>query len=225
MIDWESKRRHRVTEFLKRFEPDGDHEFEAIHRTLAQSYKVDRAIGDVAQVIGGIGYLLTGESFTRFDTDLEETRHGFEHIDAADGLREAERIFTAPDDEGRGGLLLRHARAVLLVKPVKGGRHGGYLDFESHHLGLLGGRELFVGIVRAMMTPYRPEESERGPGMMTFAEAVCFDLPGWIRPEVVSVAIEKRRHWRCWDEVVERAEWQAERRRRESRKRGPREDD
>ena len=190
MIEFPQARVERVQTFLRQryaSEAEDDWGFEPVHRTLAQSYKVDRAITEVARLVGAVAYLFTGEP--------EE----WDKLDADGGLREAERIFRngSPEIPSRS-LLLDHARAVLEVKPRPKGPETRpwvkYVDFEHAHLTLLGGRELFLRTVQALVQPYAEPQM-----VITFAQAAFLDVGLWLRPKVIKAALASGvRHWPNW---------------------------
>ncbi|MBI5500636.1 MAG: hypothetical protein HY907_10380 [Deltaproteobacteria bacterium] len=190
MIEFPQDRVGRVQAFLqRRFSPEAEDDwaFEPVHRTLAQSYKVDRAITEVARLVGAVAYLFTGEP--------EE----FEKLDADAGLREAERIFrNGPPEVPSRSLLHDQARAVLGVKPRPKGPETRpwvkYIDYEHAHLTLLGGRELFLRTVQALVQPYAEPET-----VLTFAQAVFLDIGLWLRPKVIKSALASAgRRWPHW---------------------------
>ena len=190
MIEFPQNRVERVQALLQqRFSPEAEDDwaFEPVHRTLAQSHKVDRAITEVARLVGAVAYLFTGEP--------EE----FDKLDAAGGLREAERIFrNGPPEVPSRSLLLDHARAVLEVKPRPKGPETrpwvSYIDYEHAYLTLLGGRELFLRTVQALVQPYAEPET-----VLTFAQAAFLDVELWLRPKVVKSALASGgRSWPNW---------------------------
>jgi hypothetical protein len=190
MIEFPQARVERVQALLRqRYSPEAEDDwaFEPVHRTLAQSYKVDRAITDCARLVGAVAYLFTGEP--------EE----FDKLDADAGLREAERIFRdGPPEVPSRSLLLDHARAVLTVKPRPKGPDTrpwvSYIDYEPAHLTLLGGRELFLRTVQALVQPYAEPQM-----VITFAQAAFLDVGLWLRPKVVKAALASAgRRWPNW---------------------------
>lgn len=182
MIRLPPARLHRAREFLRNHRLASPEEL--VHRTLAQSLKVGFARLLVARCIGAIGYLLTGEPKAFDDLDVPEAR------------KLAVQLFR------REGLLYKHAVRVLGAKPKMVRR--GYIDWERHHLVLLGGRELFVGIVRAMTSPVvMPGKTK---GVLTWEQASFLDLSMWVRADVAAKAIEGREHWQEWERAADRPE-------------------
>lgn len=175
MIAFLPERITRVREYLDRHDWQGDAGSNLVRKVLSQSYKVQAAVRTVAECIGAMAYLLTGEP--------EE----FENLPVAKALELAERLFkeperATPDEPARGGLLLVHARRVLTAQPRPQPPDIGYVDWEDEHLVLLGGRELFLQIVRAM-TALSVGRNRSHPN--TPAQALVVDAALWIRPEVL----------------------------------------
>lgn len=187
MIEFPPDRVARIHDFLVRYDNAGA-AAERVHRTLAQSYKVGASLQDVAHAIGAIGYLLTGEPAE------------FEVLDVAGAHALARTVFrrAASGTATRDGLLLRHAIAMLRVSPKR--RQGsGYIDFEHAHLTLLGGRELFLGVLRALAAPY---VEQRDVAVRTWEQAVAADVALWVRADVLAQAIDGRKRWSDWDDSL-----------------------
>ena len=187
MIDFDEERRARVRKFLgeRRF-TDG---FLGVCKILSQSYKVDSFRDEAARFVGAIGFLFTGEP-TAFET-----------IGAAEALALADRLFTQPEEDGRGGLLLRHAREVLSVVPSN---RKGYVDFEKDHVTLLGGWYLFQTVVTALVEPYVERTAAQ-----TSVNMLATDVRFWIRSDVIAAGTKGRPAWPEWRSLAthhERAE-------------------
>jgi len=58
MIEFPAKRLSRVRKMIREGRFQGDAAFEPVHRTLADSFKVDAAQWRIARLIGAIGFLL-----------------------------------------------------------------------------------------------------------------------------------------------------------------------
>ena len=69
-----------------------------------------------------------------------------------------------------------------------------YIDYEHAYLTLLGGRELFLRTVQALVQPYAEPET-----VLTFAQAAFLDVELWLRPKVVKSALASGgRSWPNW---------------------------
>ena len=187
MIEFHTERARRVREFLATLSRGPDDAYEPTHRTLAQSYKVDRAQTDVARLVGAIAFLFTGEP------------ESFQDLLPEDSLCEALRIFRADEHEGASrSLLLDHARAVLEAQPRR--EHRGYIDWEQQHLTFLGGRMLFQRVVEALIAPYEEQH-----GWRTFAQAAAADVSMWLLPAVIRRRLDEgARHWPDWKSASRR---------------------
>ena len=190
MIDFEHERRLKVAKFLPRSAcaPGTDHGLEPIYKTLAQSFKVISLQRAMAPLVGALGFLFTGRPAN------------FQRLNPEQALTLAERLFARPFMDGTGGLLLRHAKAVLSVAPrpcTRGkGAGSGYVDFEDSHLTLIGGSYLFHAIVTALVQPYVE------PSPVTHQQRVAAEVAYWMKPDVIEAAIEGRRAWPEWKSAI-----------------------
>jgi len=170
-------RRDRVRRFLDDWLGDapGRGAETLSYKALSRSYKIATAQVHVRWLLEAIDHLVTGEPRDLGDgqSGVAMSRDGDRPEPIREGLDRAERLLD-PDS-----LLLRHVRQALTARSV---RRGGYIDWEESHLVLLGGRELLLRCVEALLDP-------RSPSNVQLAREVVGQLrrehpPGTSSPEV-----------------------------------------